>query len=85
MRGSVTNKFPLASLLANDSRVDSNGATQTNNLSITAVTAGAGNSVSISGGFVFYTPDDAHASGPLTFTYTLTDSVSGATDTERSR
>ena len=78
--GSVNSMFPLATLLANDTRVDSSGAIQTNNLSITGVTAGVGNSVSISGAFVSYTPDNAAATAPLTFTYTLTDSVSGATD-----
>ena len=39
-----------------------------------------GNSVSISAPNVLYTHDNAAATAPLTFTYTLTDSVSGATD-----
>src|SRR5207302_2192143 len=72
--------FPLAALLANDIRIDSNGLSQTDNLSITGVTPGVGNSVSLSGLNVLYTPDNAAASAPLNFTYTLTDSISGASD-----
>jgi len=79
--GSPNSKFPLATLLANDSRIDASGASQTDNLSITGASAGTGNSVSISGAFVFYTPSNPSLSDPLTFTYTLTDAVSGATDT----
>jgi hypothetical protein len=66
-------RIPVASLLANDSRVTSGGAIATNNLSVTAVTAGTGNSVSLSGGFVLYTPSVLTNNGPLTFTYTLSD------------
>jgi hypothetical protein len=72
-------RIPVASLLANDSRVTSGGSIATDNLSVTAVTAGTGNSVSLSGGFVLYTPGSLSASTPLTFSYTLSDG--SATDT----
>jgi hypothetical protein len=78
--GSPNSLFPFATLFANDSPVDANGAIQTDNLSITGVTAGVGNSVSIAGAFASYTPDNAAATAPLTFAYTLTNSVTGATD-----
>jgi hypothetical protein len=78
--GSANSLFPLATLLANDRRIDSNGVSQANNLSITGVTAGVGNSVSISGAFASYSPNNAAATAPLAFTYTLMDSVSGAAD-----
>jgi hypothetical protein len=66
-------RIPVASLLANDSRVTSGGSIATDNLSVTAVTAGTGNSVSLSGGFVLYTPSVLTNNDPLTFTYTLSD------------
>jgi hypothetical protein len=80
LSGSQNTQFPLATLLANDTRFAPDGTNQIDNLSITGVTAGVGNSVSISGAFVSYTPDNAVATAPLAFTYTLLDSVSGATD-----
>jgi hypothetical protein len=78
---SPSTNIPVATLLANDTRIDANGSSQTDNLSITAVTSGTGNSVSLSGEFVVYTPDTPSDSAPLTFTYTLTDAASGTTDT----
>ncbi len=78
--GNASSLFPQATLLGNDIRIDSMGVSQTNNLSITGVTAGVGNSVSLSGANVLYSPNNAVATSPLTFTYTVTDSVSGATD-----
>ncbi|MBM3863318.1 MAG: hypothetical protein FJ385_05090, partial [Verrucomicrobia bacterium] len=61
-------KIPLATLLANDSRLDAQGSTLTNGLSITGVTSGEGNSATISGAFVLFVPSEA---SPETFTYTV--------------
>ena len=49
-------KIPISTLLANDSRIATNGSTQTDNLTITAAAGGAGNTASICGTFVCYTP-----------------------------
>ena len=68
-------KIPIATLLANDGQVGGDGSvTPGTNLTITGVTAGTGNSVSIAGDFVFFTPSDPAASDPTTFTYTVKDS-----------
>jgi len=72
-------KIALSTLLSNDTRIDINGATQTDSLSITGVTNGPTCTVSISGASVLFTPDGTSNSD--TFTYTLLDSVSGANDT----
>jgi hypothetical protein len=74
-------KFAISNLLTNDTRIASDGSTQTNNLSISGVTSGTGNVVQLSGQWVFYTPSNPAASAPLTFTYTLSDGTSTATDT----
>lgn len=71
-------KIPLATLLANDSRLDAEGNTLTNGLTITAVTSGAGNSATISGAFVLLVPSAGEVD---TFTYTLSDGASTATGT----
>jgi len=71
-------KIPLATLLANDSRLDAQGSTLTNGLSITGVTSGQGNSATVSGAFVLFAPSDA---SPETFTYTLSDGTTTATGT----
>jgi hypothetical protein len=65
-----------ATLLANDTRVASDGSIQSNNLTITGVTSGVGNSVSLFGTVVSYTPADPSATAPLTFTYTVSDGSS---------
>lgn len=72
-------KIPISSLLSNDTRVTPAGATVTSNLSLTSVTPGTGNGVSIGGAFVFFTPNPTVSSE--TFSYTLTDSTNSTTDT----
>jgi hypothetical protein len=72
--------IPLADLLANDTRIANDGSSQTDQLSVTLVTSGTGNSVVISGSDVIYTPDNPNATADLTFTYTVLDSASGTTD-----
>lgn len=68
-------KIPTATLLANDSRIHTDGTSPTDNLSITAVANGTG-AASISGAFVLFTPS---AAGTDSFTYTVTDAVTGKT------
>ena len=69
--GSASIKIPVATLLGNDSQVTVGGQLLQSGLSISSVTAGTDNSVSISGAFVFYTPSTPADSAPLTFTYVL--------------
>jgi hypothetical protein len=72
-------KIPTTTLLANDSRIHSDGSALTDNLAITAVSQGTGTAASsISGAFVLFTPSSA---GSDSFTYTVTDSSSGLTAT----
>jgi hypothetical protein len=70
-------KIPTATLLANDSRIHTDGTSLTDSLSITAVANGTG-AASISGAFVLFTPS---AAGTDNFTYTVTDAVTGKTAT----
>ena len=75
-------KIPVASLLANDGQMSSNGTvTAGTGLTITGVTAGSGNSVRVSGAFVFFTPSDLTASAATSFTYSVSDGSSTATAT----
>lgn len=74
-------KIPIATLLGNDSQVDAGGALVQTGLSVNGVNSGTGNSVSVSGAFVFFTPADPSASESLTFTYTLGNGASTATGT----
>ncbi|MEI6606292.1 MAG: glycine-rich domain-containing protein [Verrucomicrobiota bacterium] len=75
-------KIPIATLLANDGVVgDAGTVTPGTGLTITGVSAGTGNSVRVSGAFVFYTPSDPAASAAKTFTYTVSDGNSTATAT----
>jgi hypothetical protein len=69
--------IPTATLLANDSRIHTDGTRLTDNLSITAVANGTG-SAEIRGAFVLFSPSSAVTDN---FTYTLTDSVTGKTAT----
>jgi hypothetical protein len=73
--------IPLATLLANDSRVGTDGNSHTDQLSVSAVTSGTGNTVMISGANVVYTPTNPNDTTDTTFTYTLLDSATGTTDT----
>lgn len=79
--GVATVRIAKATLLANDSRVATDGSTQTDTLSLTAVTAGGDNSVTMSGAFVFFTANNPNDTGPSTFTYTLSESTNSTTDT----
>lgn len=63
-------QYTVASLLANDTRIDGTGAVVSTGLSITAVTSGSGNTATLSGSDVLFTPS---AGSPETFTYTLSD------------
>lgn len=71
--------IPVATLLANDTRVTNTGAVLTTGLTLTAVTPGVGNSVQLQGANVLFTPNPALASD--SFTYTLSDGVSEDTGT----
>ncbi|MEI6607462.1 MAG: hypothetical protein WCP35_19300, partial [Verrucomicrobiota bacterium] len=80
--GSSGIKIPVATLLANDGQMGSNSTvTPGTGLTITGVSAGAGNSVRLSGAFVLFAPNDPAASGATTFTYTVSDGPSTATAT----
>ena len=72
-------KIPKATLLGNDVRANSLGATVSDGLTLAGVSSGTGNTVTESGAFVFYTPSNPAAGAPLTFTYTVSDGTS--TDT----
>lgn len=69
--GSGSFKIPVATLLGNDSQVTADGQQLSTGLSISSLTSGTGNSVRVSGAFVFYTPSTPADSAPLTFTYVL--------------
>ena len=79
--GATSFNIPLAILLANDSRVGADGNSHTDQLSVSGVTSGTGNTVSISGGNVVYQPTNPTDTTDTTFTYTLLDSATGTTDT----
>ena len=68
--------IPVAALLGNDTRIAADGSTQSDNLVITGVTSGIGNTVTLSNDFVTYAPNDPAASDPLSFTYTVSDGTS---------
>lgn len=71
-------QYTVASLLANDTRIDGTGAVVSTGLSITAVTSGSGNTATLSGSDVLFTPS---AASPETFTYTLSDGAKTTTAT----
>lgn len=71
-------KIPVATLLANDGEVASDGSLDSSGLVITGVT---GTTVSLSGAFIFYTPADPSANSPVTFTYTASNGISTDTGT----
>ncbi len=71
-------QYTVASLLANDTRIDGTGSVVSTGLSITAVTSGSGNTATLSGSDVLFTPS---ASSPETFTYTLSDGAKTTTAT----
>jgi hypothetical protein len=72
-------RYSFAALLANDTRVTTNGTVLTNSgLSVVGATAGAGNSVSTNSSFIFLTPSTNSVD---TFTYRVTDGTSTNTAT----
>ncbi|OYV04892.1 MAG: hypothetical protein CFE26_14460, partial [Verrucomicrobiales bacterium VVV1] len=71
-------QYTVASLLANDTRIDGTGSVVSTGLSITAVTSGSGNTATLSDPNVLFTPS---ASSPETFTYTLSDGTKTTTAT----
>ena len=73
--------IPISDLLANDYRItNSSGARATDGdgLSVTAVTSGSGNTATLAGVFIQFTPSSASTD---TFTYTVTDGTKTATAT----
>jgi hypothetical protein len=72
----------VSELLANDSRITSVGAASTSGLTITGVTAGAGNSVVLGtradAGWIFFTPS---SSASDTFTYAVSDGTNSGNGT----
>ena len=71
--------IPVSDLLANDFRItNTSGATVTSGLTVSAVTSGAGNTATLVGKFVQFTPSIGASD---TFTYTVTDGSQTATAT----
>jgi autotransporter-associated beta strand protein len=71
--------IPVSDLLANDFRItNTSGATVTSGLTVSAVTSGAGNTATLVGKFVQFTPSSGASD---TFTYTVTDGSQTATAT----
>jgi hypothetical protein len=71
--------IPISDLLANDYRItNASGATSTTGLSVTAVTSGSGNTATLAGPFVQFTPANGSTD---TFTYTVSDGTNTATGT----
>ena len=79
--GAYSFKIPVANLTGNDTRIATDGTSHTDNLSITGVASGSGNTVSLCGAFVCYTPDNPSDATDKTFTYTLLDSSTSTNDT----
>jgi hypothetical protein len=71
--------IPVSDLLVNDYRItNASGATSTAGLSVTAVTSGSGNTATLAGPFVQFTPANGSTD---TFTYTVSDGTNTATGT----
>jgi hypothetical protein len=71
--------IPVSQLLANDYRItNSSGATVTTGLTVTAVTSGSGNTATLAGAYIQFTPSSESTD---TFTYTVTDGAKTATGT----
>jgi len=71
--------IPISDLLANDYRITStSGATATGGLTVSAVTSGSGNTATVTGAYIQFTPSSASTD---TFTYTVTDGTKTATAT----
>ena len=71
--------IPVSQLLGNDFRItNTSGATVTTGLTVSAVTSGSGNTATLDGKFVQFTPSNGSTD---TFTYTVTDGTKTATAT----
>jgi len=67
--GNAAYLIPVSQLLANDYRItNSSGATVTTGLSVSAVTSGSGNTATLAGVYIQFTPSSAPTD---TFTYTV--------------
>jgi hypothetical protein len=77
--GNAAYLIPVSQLLANDYRItNSSGATATSGLTVTAVTSGSGNTATVAGAYIQFTPSNGSTD---TFTYTVTDGTKTATAT----
>jgi hypothetical protein len=75
--GNAAYLIPVSQLLANDYRItNSSGATVTTGLTVTAVTSGSGNTATLAGVYIQFTPSSASTD---TFTYTVSDGAKTAT------
>jgi hypothetical protein len=71
--------IPVSDLLKNDYRItNTSGATVTTGLTVTAVTSGSGNTATLAGAYIQFTPSNGSTD---TFTYTVTDGTKTATAT----
>jgi hypothetical protein len=63
--------IPISDLLANDFRItNTSGATATGGLTVSAVTSGSGNTATLAGAYIQFTPSSGSTD---TFTYTVSD------------
>ena len=67
--GNTAQLIPISELLANDRRITSTGTVESTGLTVTGVTNGSGNTVTLAGAFIQFTPSSAATD---TFTYTVT-------------
>jgi len=71
--------IPISDLLDNDYRItNTSGATASGGLTVSAVTSGSGNTATLAGVFIQFTPSSASTD---TFTYTVSDGAKTATAT----
>jgi autotransporter-associated beta strand protein len=77
--GNAAYLIPVSELLANDFRItNTSGATAFGGLTVSAVTSGSGNTATVAGAYIQFTPSSASTD---TFTYTVTDGAKTATCT----
>jgi len=77
--GNAAYLIPVSDLLANDFRItNTSGTTATGGLTVSAVTSGSGNTATLAGAYIQFTPSSASTD---TFTYTVTDGTKTATAT----
>ena len=67
--GNTAQLIPISELLANDRRITSTGTVESTGLTVTGVTNGSGNTATLAGAFIQFTPSSAATD---TFTYTVT-------------